>query len=182
MRQFIDDPMSFGCGFIDGPGFLVGERGFLHNAYYHERPWMPLSLFKVSWVREALAAGCSFLDKVVFNDFITRGLLTRVMRRAHESLPVLKRLGVDVPAPLRTAYNGWRPELVYYDTGAAVYEHLKFKRELLFTGMPAHFAPRYVTHFSGVSRHVVQGGGTSVESIAATVTARLRDEYGLGAR
>jgi hypothetical protein len=179
MRQFIDDPRSFGCGFIDGPGFLVAEPGFLHNAYYHERPWIPLAMFKVSWVREALAAGCSFVDKVVFNDFVTRGLLTRVMRRAHESLPVLKRLGVDVPAPLRTAYNGWRPELVYYDTGAAVYEHLKFKHELLFTGIPAHFSARYVTHFSGVSRHVVQGGGTAIDSIAATVIERLRAGYGV---
>jgi glycosyltransferase involved in cell wall biosynthesis len=179
MRQFIDDPQTFGCGFIDGPGFLVAERGFLHNAYYHERPWMPLAMFDVTAVREALAQGCSFVDKVVFNDFVSRGFLTKVMRRAHETLPVLKRIGVDVPEALRTTYNGWRPEIVYYDTGAAVYEHLKFRRERLFVGIPARFHERYVTHFSGVSRHVVQGGGTAIDTIAATVIERLRVRYGV---
>ena len=43
MRQFIDDHRTFGCGFIDGPGVLVDEPGFLHRAYYAERPWMPLA-------------------------------------------------------------------------------------------------------------------------------------------
>ncbi|HWE30897.1 MAG TPA: hypothetical protein VHB97_22975 [Polyangia bacterium] len=178
MRRFIDDAATFGCGFIDGPGWLVGERGFLHNAYYHERPWMPLAMFKVSLVREALAAGCSFVDKVVFNDFVSRGLLTRVMRRAHETLPLLRRVGVRVPGALRTAYNGWRPEIVYYDTGAEVYEQLRFRREKLFVGIPAHFHARYATHFFGVSRNVVQGGGTALDSIAATVIDRLRG-YGI---
>ncbi|HEX9100597.1 MAG TPA: hypothetical protein VF997_00265 [Polyangia bacterium] len=176
MRQFIDDHRTFGAGFVDEAGFLVNERGFLHNAYYHERPWIPLSLFKVSMVREALAHGCSFADKVVFND-VAGGLLTRVARRARESLPALERLGVRVPAALRTAYNGWRPELVYYDTGAEVYEHLKFQRERYYVGIPAHFAPRYVTHFSGVSRNVVQGGGTPLDVIAATIAERLRVGY-----
>jgi hypothetical protein len=168
MRQFIDDHRTFGAGFIDGPGFLVNERGFLHDAWYHERPWIPLALFKVSMVKEALAAGCSFVDKVVFND-VAGGLMTKVARR----------LGVRLPDALRVAYNGWRPELVYYDTGAEVYEHLKFKKEHLFVGLPAHFAPRYVTHFSGVSRHVVQGGGTAPDAIAGVVTERLRSGYGL---
>ncbi len=168
MRQFIDDHRTFGAGFVDGPGFLVNERGFLHNAYYAERPWIPLSLFKVSMVREALAEGCSFVDKVVFND-VAGGLPTKVARK----------LGLPLPDALRVAYNGWRPELVYYDTGAEVYQHLRFKREHLYVGLPAHFAPRYVTHFSGVSRHVVQGGGTSPASIAGVVAERLRAGYGV---
>jgi hypothetical protein len=178
MRQFIDDARTFGAGFIDGPGFLVGERGFLHNAYYHERPWIPLAMLKVPLVREALAQGCSLADKVVLND-VTGGLLTRVARRARQTVPALARVGVRVPDLLRTAYNGFRPEIVYYDTGAEVYEHLRFGKEYLFAGLPAHFAPRYVTHFSGVSRHVVQGGGTPIASIAAVVRERLRAGYGV---
>ncbi len=169
MRQFIDDDSTFGAGFGDGPGFLVAERGFLHNAYYAERPWMPLAMFKVAMVRQALAAGVSFADEVVFNDVVSRGLLTRVARR----------FGLRVPEILRKNYNGWRPELVFYDTGAAIYEHLRFGKELVFANLPARFAPRYATHFSGVSRHVVQGGGTPVEVIAATVIERLRTVYGL---
>lgn len=171
MRTFIDDPRTFGCGFIDGPGVLVGEQGFLHKAYYAERPWMPLALFKVERVREALAAGVSFVDQVVFNDVVSRGLLTKAARR----------FGVRVPSLLRARYNGLHPELVFYDTGAAIYEELHFRKEQLFVGMPAHFAPRYATHFSGVSRHVVQGGGTPVDAIAATVLERLRAGYGLDA-
>jgi hypothetical protein len=181
MQQFIGDERTFGCGFIDGPGFLVAEKGFLHNAYYAERPWIPLAMLKTALVKEALADGCSFVDKVVFNDFVSRGLLTKVMRRARQSLPLLARLGVDVPGALRTAHNGWRPEIVYYDTGAEVYQHLRFKKEQLFVGMPAHFAPRYATHFSGVSRHVVQGGGTALHTIAPTVIERLRSGYGVDA-
>jgi hypothetical protein len=169
MRQFIDDENTFGAGFGDGPGFLVHERGFLHNAYYAERPWIPLSMFKVAPVREALAAGVSFADEVVFNDFVSRGLLSRVARR----------FGLRVPQILRKNYNGWRPELVFYDTGAAIYEHLRFGKERTFAGLPSRFAPRYATHFSGVSRHVVQGGGTPIDVIAATVIERLRTVYGL---
>lgn len=171
MREFIDDPRTFGCGFVDGPGFLVAESGFLHNAYYAERPWMPLVMLKVERVREALAAGVSFADNVVFNDFVTGGLLTRVARR----------LGVPVPGALRATYNSMRPELVFYDTGAALYEELRFRKEQLFVGLPAHFAPRYATHFSGVSRHVVQGGGTPIDVIATTVIERLRGVYGIEA-
>ncbi len=178
MRQFIDDHRTFGAGFVDEPGFLVNEAGFLHNAYYHERPWIPLALLKVSMVREALAHGCSFVDKVVFND-VAGGLLTKVARRARRSLPSLTQPLLRVPDALRVAYNGLRPELVYYDTGAEVYEHLKFRREHLFVGLPAHFAPRYVTHFSGVSRHVVQGGGTPLDRIAGVVSERLRAGYGV---
>lgn len=170
MRQFIDDARTFGCGFIDGPGYLVAEQGFLHNAYYHERPWMPLAMFKAAPVRQALAHGCSFVDKVVMND-VAGGLLTRVARRLH----------LPLPGALRIAYNGMRPEIVYYDTGAEIYEHLRFHREQLFVGMPAHFSDRYTTHFSGVSRHVVQGGGTAIATIAATVTERLRTRYGVDA-
>lgn len=180
MRQFIGDARTFGSGFIDEPGWLVHERGFLHNAYYHERPWMPLAMFDVALVRAALADGRSFVDRVVFNDF-AGGVLTRVVRRAHETLPLLRRIGVQLPSALRTAYNGWRPELVYYDTGAEIYEHLKFRKEQLFVGIPAHFHERYVTHFSGVSRHVVQGGGTAIASIADTVIERLRTRYGVEA-
>jgi hypothetical protein len=179
MRDFIDDPRTFGCGFIDGPGFLVAEPGLLHNAYYAERPWMPLVMLKVERVRQALAAGATFADKVVFNDFVTDGLLTRVARRARESVPILGRL--RVPGALRTTYNSFRPEIVFYDTGAALYEQLRFRQEELFVGMPAHFAPRYATHFSGVSRHVVQGGGTPIEVIADAVRERLRAVYAVEA-
>lgn len=171
MRQFIDDEVTFGCGFVDGPGVLVGEQGFLHNAYYAERPWMPLVMFKVAPVRAALAAGVSFVDQVVFNDFVSRGLLTKAARR----------FGLRVPSLLRERYNGLRPELVFYDTGGAIYEELRFRKEQLFAGMPARFAPRYATHFWGVSRHVVQGGGTPVDTIAATVIERLRAAYGFDA-
>src|SRR6185312_2352413 len=142
---------------------LVGEQGFLHNAYYAERPWMPLVMFKVAPVRAALAAGVSFVDQVVFNDFVSRGLLTKAARR----------FGLRVPSLLRERYNGLRPELVFYDTGGAIYEELRFRKEQLFAGMPARFAPRYATHFWGVSRHVVQGGGTPVDTIAARYCASI---------
>ena len=171
MRQFIDEPPTFGAGFCDGPGVLVHEQGFLHGAYYAERPWMPLAMFKVARVREALAAGASFVDKVVFNDIVSGGLLTRAARRFKLRLPEL----------LRANHNGRRPEIVFYDTGAAVYQELRFGRELVFAGLPAHFAPRYATHFSGVSRHVVQGGGTPIDRIADTVIERLRSVYGVEA-
>ena len=107
---------------------------------------------------------------MVLND-VVGGILTRVTRRLRLPLPDL----------LRVAYNGMHPEIVYYDTGAEVYEELRFHREQLFVGMPAHLHERYVTHFSGVSRHVVQGGGTAVATIAGTVIERLRTRYGVDA-
>jgi hypothetical protein len=68
-----------------------------------------------------------------------------------------------------------------YDTGADVYEHLKFERELLYAGIPVELAGDEVHHYSGVTRYALHGSfalDTSTDDIETEVVARLADRYG----
>src|SRR5262249_17251284 len=108
MREFIDDECTFGCGFVNGPGWLDDHGGtILDHAYYAERPWIPLTLLKVGFVREALRAGRSFLARTVYNDFAPSQVLSRLIAEARWRLPFARRLGG--PKLFRPRFNGVRP-------------------------------------------------------------------------
>ena len=71
--------------------------------------------------------------------------------------------------------------MVFYDTGADVFEHLRIERDLVFAGRPVELLDGEVHHYSGVSRvHVVGRSVDDVapEEIADEVVAHLRAAYG----
>jgi hypothetical protein len=49
MRDYIDEPNTFGAGFVQGPTWIDDRPGsWLEGALYQERIWMPLTFLKNS--------------------------------------------------------------------------------------------------------------------------------------
>ena len=147
--------------------------GGLFGALFAERPWIPLTLLKTAPVRDAFVAGKSFVAMRYDNEF---SVLPRFPRN------LLLRIGMKGPPELRRSINNSRPSVVWYDTGAQVFEYLRYEKHMFFAGLPEPVHQRFVTHFFGVTRNRlnpadVHGAGdfARVESV---VRERLRSSYG----
>jgi hypothetical protein len=182
-RDHIDPPTVFGCGFNNGPGWLDDAhfaRSRILGALYCERMFMPLTLLKVAPVREALSQGKSFLAFRHDNEY---SLLPPVAwLRAHSRIArLVLRIG---PSWLRVNWHGVKPRVVYHDTGAQIYQFLRYEKMMGFAGLPERCHPRYLTHFFGTTRIALfgethqgkdEGGGPA--KIDAEARRRLRDLY-----
>ena len=201
MQTMLDHPAAFGAGFLWGP-FFVPEDWLAppDTILYMDRPWMPCALFKSAPVRKALADGISFEQKSIPNDFMFSHRVAAfaaarwgppwspshpkfnrlpASARTFASRMTLKRL-----SRLRRPVHGIRPNMIYYDTGGAIYEHLRWQEELLWAGIPIEFNRGEVHHFSGVTRNVLWAHtgltryDVSESEIEDEVVAQLRERYG----
>jgi len=180
MRRFIDSENVFGCGFIEGPNWMSGQQGFMRHGLFEERMWIPLTMLKVSMIRAALGNGQSFGERQVFNDFSPSRLVSRVMASIRYRIPALQEKQFRVLDVFKESHHGLKPWLVWYDTGAQLYRHLKYVDGHQFVGLPAELHDRYALHFSGVTNNRLNPGralGTPIEETNAYVRARLKDEY-----
>jgi len=183
-RGFIDDEKTFGCGFVDGPG-VMSDDVHPRDGYYEERFWAPFVMLKTSLVQEAIREGCSFVAKTYFNDFAASQFLSRILMIRYR-IPISKNIRLSWLDPFRRSFHGHKPSYVVFDTGAEVYHHLKYAKDYLFIGFPAHFSERYVRHFGGVTRLLLQpevddradsGLEVSLDSMHAVILKRLREKY-----
>jgi hypothetical protein len=168
MNRHIDEPLVFGSGFVNGPSLLHGpdfNGTALEGALYFERPFMPIALFKVSYVREALKAGRSFRDAIVENEFalIPSMLFKRITRK------VLKIIKMKSPLSIRKQYLSTYPPKIFYDTGGRIYEYLRYERMLFFVNLPEPVHPKYVFHFWGTTRNSINPNDSHVGNLVATV-------------
>ncbi len=178
MREYIDHESTFGSGFINGPCWLDDQVGLLeHNAYYQERPWMPLTMLKVSRVLEALRAGRSFNVRMIYNDFPPSRSISKLLAHLRVSVPWFKRSAFSWLDPFKRPFYGLKPSVVCCDTGAEIYQYLKYERQYLFVGLPEQFHSRYVTHFFGVTRAAIEKEERCESRSQAQ--QRLRDAYGV---
>lgn len=171
-KHILDDKI-FGGGFLDGTGFLKQS-----NTLYFERPYMPFALFKVKYVLEALNAGRSFADVMVRNEYGQLSTkFTRVIRKIFEIFHA------KPPQFFREKYFISYPEKVYYDTGAKIYEYLRFERFLFFLNLPETCHSKYMTHFWGVTRNIINSNENHVgdlvknKKINEIIFDRLKCEY-----
>ena len=183
MRGFIDQEATFGSGFISGPCWMTGQVGLLeHNAYYQERPWIPLTMLKTGMVLEALRAGQSFNMRYVYNDFAPSSAISQSLARLKVRHPRLGKRRLSWLDPFKVSFYGLKPSIVYCDTGADIYQYLKYEREYIFVGLPDQFHPRYVTHFHGVTRaalgHSSSPSGARMAESRSRAAERLADAYG----
>src|SRR5258705_5104219 len=126
MREYIDEPSTFGAGFVNGPTWIDDLPGDpLEGAYLNERPWMPLTMLKVKYIREAIAGGISFSARTIYNDFFFSEKLSRHVGRLRARFRSFRSL--KTPKLLRQSYYGHRPSVVYCDTGALMLQHLKYQ-------------------------------------------------------
>jgi hypothetical protein len=181
MREYIDEPWTFGAGFINGPTWIDDVPGnALEGAYLQERLWIPLTFLKVKFIREALTAGVSFRARTIYNDLFFSPNLSYRLACLKSRFSMLKR--VHTPKFLRRTYYGHSPSVVYCDTGAEMLQHLKYKRELAFAGLPDRFHKRYVTHFGGLTRVVLDQmeiAEPKKTSVQDEVRRRLYKHYGI---
>jgi hypothetical protein len=174
----LDGETVFGAGFTHGPCWIHDHPGI---GWYQERMWIPFCFLRVDLVREALAAGRSFIDREIPNDFPVRAV-ARALRQRFK-IPGFRRLRLRVLDPFRRSYYGQKPAYVYCDTGADVFQHLKYDRGWRYAGIPAELHRRFVTHFHGATRRTLdpkdanslQEGGTD------EVARRLEKVYGVRA-
>lgn len=201
MRHQLDHPRAFGAGFTWGPFFIPEEWQAPPGAFlYMERPWMPCVMFKSEPVRLALNAGFSFRIRYLPNDVWFSARLSRFLAARwgppwgvwagrsprFEALPpwLRKRMSgwrLDGLQWARRSYHGLRPSVVHYDTGAELFEYLRYHRGMLFAGPPMEFGNGGVHHYSGVTRHSLDGPSVLNVAEATTkteVVERLATRYG----
>jgi hypothetical protein len=174
-----DGETVFGSGFTHGPTWIHDNPGV---GWYQERMWIPFTFLRVDLVREALAAGRSFIDRTVYNDFpwfpVAR-LLSLRFRFAFSRGRKLSWLN-----PFKRPYYGQKPAYVYCDTGADVFQHLKYDRGWRYAGIPAELHRRFVTHFHGATRRNLDPKDVNSlqESGLDAVEQRLKRVYGVDIR
>lgn len=180
MRQFLDREEVFGSGFVEGPNWMRWQKGILRHGYFEERMWIPLTLLKTEKVRAALAKGHSFAERLVYNDFAASRQLSRVAAKLRQKLPWLAERQLSWLDAFKESHHGVKPWLIWYDTGAQLFRHLKYEAEGQFVGLPAECYRAYARHFSGVTNNLLHPGqdlGQPLPEIDAYVASKLRDEY-----
>jgi hypothetical protein len=177
MRGFIDDDRTFGCGFVEGPGRMSDDT-HPPDGYYEERFWAPFVFLKTSLVVEAIREGRSFIAKTFFNDFPASQLLSRMLRVRYH-LPILRNLRLSWLNLFRRSFHGHKPSYVVFDTGAEVYQYLRYQKGYVFVGLPAYFSTQYVAHFHGVTRLLLNPRdiGACLGNIQDTILRRLKETY-----
>jgi hypothetical protein len=181
LREYIDEPWTFGSGYVNGPTWIDDVPGnALEGAFLQERIWIPFTLLKVKFIREALTAGISFRARTIYNDFFFSEEVSRRLNEVRSRFPVLQ--GIQTPRILRKAYYGQFPARVYCDTGAEMLQHLKYERELSYIALPVRFHRGYVTHFGGLTRVAldqIEGAQSETRSVDESIRQRLRQIYGV---
>jgi glycosyltransferase involved in cell wall biosynthesis len=172
-----DGEILFGAGFSHGPCWLHDHVGF---GYYQERMWIPLTLLKPALVREALRSGFSFIDRAVWNDFAPSRLISRILGLRFR-IPLLKKVHLSWLNPFKRTYYGQKPSYVYYDTGADIFQHLKYDRGMFFAGIPGEIHRLFVTHFHGITRKTLDPDIVNAQQNGGMreVLDRLKTVYGV---
>ena len=176
MKRFIAHPLVFGCGFTHGPCWLAQHPGV---GYYQERMWIPLTMLKVLPVRQAVEKGYSFLAKTLYNDFAASQLISRFLGLRFR-FPLSRNWKLTWLNIFKERYAGLKPSYVYSDTGALLYQHLKYSQGLFYIGFPVEIQGQYVNHYHGITRAILNPAelhATSVTSLGDQVEERLRSIY-----
>ena len=175
MRQWIEMDDCFGAGFFHGPYFGFA-RGKFPEGYYQERMWIPFTLLKVNYMREAIEAGVSFNIFNIYNDFRWNAWIGRhIMNYA-------KRLHIPLKwNPLRKSYLGFRPNYVLQDTGANIYKYWRDHHKF-YAGARTDIHHLYVAHYDGITRSVLasrakDSTATQYADVKGLIADRLRYEY-----
>ena len=101
-------PGIYVSGFLHAGEWLAAAHGRgRETGYYAPRMWIPCVMLDVAAVRDALAAGCSFRQRVLGNEiprlpWLAQLLCLRFM------IPGLRNVRLDALRPLRHDYHGQR--------------------------------------------------------------------------
>ncbi len=167
----------FGAGFVHGPCVLSIDE---EKGHYAERPWMPCTLLNLRHIRTALDRGKSFRDGVMHNEFPHIPPL-RALFKLRMKIPGIRNMPFRFLKPFRGTYFFSRPVYIYRDTGAEVYEYLKYARGYHFVGLPADLHEPYVKHYHGITRRMINPDvepATTMKDVSGEIETRLQTVYG----
>jgi hypothetical protein len=180
MKDFIDNELVFGTGFVHGPEWLDDRHGAGYQVgYYQERMWIPLAFLKVSLVREAILNRYSFLDHIVYNDFAPSQFISKVLYQRFR-FRFLKNSRLSWLNYFKRSFYGLKPCYLYCDTGADIFQYLKYKRGYDYVGYPARINSKFVGHYHGITRLLLNpsdNNGTVISDIITHVKKRLMEIY-----
>lgn len=179
-KEYIDEFNVFGCGFTNGPAWLTNpifEDTHLEGALFIERMWIPFTLLKVAPVRKAINNGKSFVNFDEDNEYSRLPFFARFRSKFSVSKNLLKHS----PIWLRRSIHGLRPAMLCYDTGAQIFEYLRYEYFMTFVGLPESASQKYVTHYRGITRNTLDPtdtfGGGGLTAISDDVRQRLLNIY-----
>jgi hypothetical protein len=194
MPRYLDRRKIFGAGFIK-PATVTPL------IYVPERPYTPCMMLRTHDIQQALAAGTSFQDRVVYNDFrfsrrISKLLAARlddpwvyvpadswVSRLPEPARRRVKNSTLPFLTWARRPFDGRRPSYVVYDTAAQVYEWCRDTLGYFFAGFPQGCLKGEVAHHGpGVSRNRIGNRGAGLmplSEIELRLGSRLAEAYGI---
>lgn len=197
MRGAFEHRQTFGAGFTQGPYVLSPELGAPPDFLYMERPWLPCAMFRRSAIQRALGAGHSFCHRSMPNEVGFSARISRFVGGRHgppwtphdkrfDRLPgwAKDRMAtwqLDRLSFTRRRYHGRQPAVAYFDTGAGIYNWLRFEKEQIFSGIPMELIDGEVDHFAAVTCCSTFGpllGDTDEGVIDVETKARLTSRYG----
>ncbi len=173
---------AYGSGFLHRGQWLTSDHLVGGDVgYYAPRMWIPCVMLAVAPVRKALAAGASFRARVACNEVPQWPWLAWLLYLRFR-VPGLRRVRLEALARLRRERFGVRPHYVYYDTGAALHDHLSRERGLAFADLGEALWPLSVRHQHGVTRRRLawrMRNAADVESTRREAVARVETVYGV---
>lgn len=202
MRAMMDLPAVFGAGFLEGP-FWIPEswKAPPRSLLYMQRPWMPCVMFRVEAIRNALQAGRNFGPHFEPNElWFSRRLANLLAARFDQPWGRDSRAFRRLPRSLRRRASTWsldplglarrryyslRPKMAVFDTGALIYEYLRYERGLVFAGLDVELAGQKVHHYGGVTRSEMFGPmplDVRANDVENEVRDRLATAYSYRAR
>lgn len=182
MKKYIRNKTVFGAGFTHGPCWLKPESWEMRReGYYPERFWVPFTLLDVKIFKEALLENRSFKTKIFYNlipryQKLSRQLLTRV--------PFLKVQNYSFLNFMKRDFHGRKLCFSYYDTGADLFQYLKFEKGYSFVGIGIESSIQldYVVHYEGVTRKLMDASdkfnSVQISDIEIQILDRLKQAYG----
>ena len=179
MKKWVQIEGAFGAGFTHGPcpvksnDWIDGLAG-----HYEERVWIPFTLLNVRLVKEALSAGKSFRTKTFYNIIPMYSRLSRFLFKRFKNRNMLNIFKI-----FQQDYAGNKPLFSAFDTGADIYQYLKYNKFYFYFGFDANswIQNDYVCHYSGVTRNSLDpndnNGATEEKVIENTIKQRLSKIY-----
>jgi hypothetical protein len=184
MLQHTCNEHIYGSGYLQQGTWLETHYGTNYDlspgiGLYKTRPWIPFVLLRTELMRSAVAAGASFMHRMVANDVPQLPIISRLLwQRFHFSWFRRNRLrGLD---RFRHIYEGVSPSYVFFDTGAQIHETL-CHRGFSFTDVGPAVPYWSIHHLQGVTRDLIQGpshDARSAVSVEPMITDKLK-AYGI---
>jgi hypothetical protein len=182
MLEAITASDVFGAGRIHGPEWLWSVHKMPEEvALYQERMWIPLTLLKVRFIKEALEEGFSFINRWIPNEIPTVSWLSWALA-VRFFVPVIKNVRADCLRRTRRIYHNKQPNLLFCDTGADIFCHLKYDCGFRFIDFGAESVDKAAHHYHGVTRRRLKPrdhNAIALDDIMGEVLKRLQQEYNI---